>query len=72
MVAGVNYTLTNQGDGYYLISLETTALNGLGYTSVQVRAEWSGGAPYHNNANLDVNVYVTKREANVEIITPPT
>jgi hypothetical protein len=72
LVAGVDYSLTNQGNGYYLVSLETTALDGLAYTTVQVRAVWSGGAPYHNNANLDVNVYVTKREANVEIITPPT
>ena len=71
LTAGVDYALTNQADGYYLISLETTALNGLGYTTVQIRAVWSGGAPYHNNATLDVNVYVTKREANVEIITPP-
>jgi hypothetical protein len=72
LTAGVNYTLTNQGNGYYLISLETTALNGLGYTTIQVRAVWSGGVPYHNNATLDVNVYVTRREANVEIVTPPT
>ncbi|MHA3963835.1 MAG: hypothetical protein AM325_009860 [Candidatus Thorarchaeota archaeon SMTZ1-45] len=72
LTEGVHYVLTNQGNGYYLFTLETTALDGLAYTTVQVRAIWSGGAPYHDNANLNVDVYVTRREANVEIITPPT
>jgi hypothetical protein len=72
LTAGVDYDLTDQGNGFYLISLDTTALDGLAYTSIQVRAIWTSGAPYHDNANLDINVYVTRREANVEIVTPPT
>ncbi|MGY5854997.1 MAG: DUF2341 domain-containing protein, partial [Candidatus Thorarchaeota archaeon] len=72
LAAGVDYTLMNQGNGYYLISLDTTALDGLDYTTIQVRATWTTGAPYHDNANLDIDVYVTRREANIEIVTPPT
>ncbi|OLS22470.1 MAG: hypothetical protein ThorAB25_25490, partial [Candidatus Thorarchaeota archaeon AB_25] len=72
LTAGVDYDLTVQGNGFYLISLDTTALDGLAYTTIQVRATWTSGAPYHDNANLDVDVYVTRREANVEIVTPPT
>ena len=69
---GTDYTLTDQGNGYYLITLNTTALDGLGFTTVQVRAFWTSGSPYHDNAVLDVDVYVTNREANVEVTTPPT
>jgi hypothetical protein len=72
LTSGVDYDLTNVGSGFYLISLDTTALDGLGYTTIQVRASWTGGAPYHDNANLAVDIYVTRREANVEVVTPPT
>jgi hypothetical protein len=72
LAAGVDYDLTDQGNGFYLISLDTTALDGLAYTTIQFRATWTSGAPYHDNASLDVDVYVTRREANVEIVTPPT
>jgi hypothetical protein len=69
---GTDYSLTVEGGGYYLFTLNTTSLNGLGTTTVQVRAFWSSGSPYHDDATLDVNVYVTRREANIEITTPPT
>ncbi|MHA2396048.1 MAG: hypothetical protein ACXAC0_05040 [Candidatus Thorarchaeota archaeon] len=71
LTLNVDFTLTDQGAGFYLISLDTTALDGLGYTSIQVRASWTSGAPYHDNANLGVDIYETKREANVEVVTPP-
>jgi hypothetical protein len=70
---GTDYTLTNQGNGYYLISVSTTAIGVLGFTTLNVTATWNPAtAPFHDNADVNVNVYVTRREANVEIITPPT
>jgi hypothetical protein len=73
LTPGVNYTLTYQGNGYYLISVSTTALDGLGYTILNVEATWNPAiSPFHDNANVDVSIYVTKREANVEITAPPS
>jgi hypothetical protein len=70
---GSDYTVTNLGNGYYLISVTTTALGALGYTTLNVQATWNPAtAPYHNNANVDVSIYVTRRETNVELVTPPS
>jgi hypothetical protein len=70
---GTDYTLTYQGNGYYLVSVNTTAIGALGFTTLNVTATWNPAtAPFHDNANVNVNVYVTGREANVEITTPPT
>ncbi|MFW9787176.1 MAG: hypothetical protein ACFFE2_09520 [Candidatus Thorarchaeota archaeon] len=72
LTPGTDYILSFEGNGLYFVTLNTTALGGIGSTTIQVRAFWTGGSPYHDDATLDVNVYVTKREANVEITTPPT
>ncbi len=69
---GTDYTLVYQGNGYYLISVDSTKLDGLGLTTLNVEALWTSGAPYHDSADVDVSIYVTKREANVEITVPPT
>ena len=69
---GSDFFVTAEGSGVYLITLNTTALDGLAYTTVEVRAIWSSGSPNHDNANVDIDIYVTNRETNVEITNPPT
>jgi hypothetical protein len=72
LIQGTDYTLVYQGSGYYLLSVDSTKLDGLGITTLNIEAQWTSGAPYHDSADVDVNIYVTKREANVEITVPPT
>ncbi len=72
LVEGTDFIATNLGNGYYLISLNTSALDGLAYTEITVHALWTGDSPYHNDAEADVNIYVTMRETNIEITNPPT
>ncbi|MBY8999047.1 MAG: hypothetical protein KGD60_15075, partial [Candidatus Thorarchaeota archaeon] len=73
LVQGADYTLTYQGNGFYLLSVNSTKLDGLGLTTLTIQATWNPLlAPYHDNAEVDVSIYVTKREANVEITVPPS
>ncbi|MHA1423113.1 MAG: hypothetical protein ACTSSD_13565 [Candidatus Thorarchaeota archaeon] len=73
LVNGVDYTWTNSGEGIFQISVITTALDGgLGVTSITVQAIWSGGEPFHNDAEVDIDLTVIKRATNVEIVTPPS
>jgi hypothetical protein len=73
LVLGPDFTVTPQGNGYYLISVDTTKLDGLGLTSLTVTTYWNPAqSPYHDNASVGVGVYVTRREANVEVTAPPS
>jgi hypothetical protein len=72
LVLGTNYTITDDGGGYYTISVNTTALDWLGITAVDVFATWTGGSPYHEDADVTVSIRVTKRETNVEVTVPPS
>ncbi|MGY5862588.1 MAG: LamG-like jellyroll fold domain-containing protein [Candidatus Thorarchaeota archaeon] len=72
LVQGTDYLISNNGGGYYTISVNTTALDGLGITAVDVFATWTGGSPYHEDADVTISIRVTKRETNVEITVPPS
>jgi hypothetical protein len=71
LVPGTNYSITDNGGGYYTISVNTTVLDGLGITEIDVFATWIGGSPYHEAADRTISIRVTKRESNVEITVPP-
>ncbi|MFW9794357.1 MAG: hypothetical protein ACFFEE_08645, partial [Candidatus Thorarchaeota archaeon] len=69
---GTQYTIVSEGNGFYTILVNTTALNGIGLTQIRVEATWNPvESPYHDNADLILNAYTTRRETNVEITTPP-
>ncbi|MGY5858004.1 MAG: DUF2341 domain-containing protein [Candidatus Thorarchaeota archaeon] len=72
LVNGVDFTWSNSGGGVFQINVLTTALDGLGVTSITVQATWSSGAPFHNDAEVDIDLTTTERTTNVEIITPPS
>jgi hypothetical protein len=71
LVEGTDYLITNDGSGYYTISVNTTALDGLGLTEIDIFATWIGASPYHEDADMTVSIRVTKRDTNVEITVPP-
>ena len=72
LVLGNDYFYSNIGGGVYEIIVQTTALNGLGVTTITVQVSWIGGAPYHDDASINIDLSVTQRTTNVEIVTPPS
>ncbi|MFW9811495.1 MAG: hypothetical protein ACFFF9_03500 [Candidatus Thorarchaeota archaeon] len=69
---GTQYSIVNEGNGYYLVHVNTTALDGIGLTQIRVQATWNPvQSPYHDNAELLLNTYTVRRETNVEITTSP-
>ncbi len=69
---GVDYQVSEVGSGSYLITVETTALDGIAITQIVVKANWTLGTPYHNNATMSLSLRVVRRETNVEIEVPPS
>jgi hypothetical protein len=68
---GTDFLYTVLGSGLYEIAVLTTALDGIGVTSIQVQGNWTAGSPYHNNATLELDLTVIRRITNVEIVVPP-
>jgi hypothetical protein len=69
---GSEYFYSHLGGGVYRIIVQSTVLDGLGVTGITVQANWTGGTPYHDDADLMIDLTVSERTTNVEIITPPT
>ncbi len=69
--AGIDYSAIEVSAGLWSVSVNTTALDGLGITEVQVRANWSNTSPHHDNATLTVSLRTIRRQTNVEVISPP-
>ena len=57
--------------GVYIIQVNTSALYGLGSAQIKANAIWTGGAPYYDDATLNVSVTVIRRPTNIEIVSPP-
>jgi hypothetical protein len=72
LILGTDYVYSDAGSGYYDISVNTTALDGLGITQITVLANWTGGSPYHDNASLSLDLSVIRRATNVIIVVPPS
>ena len=73
LTLGTQYTVTDNGGGSYTVAVNTTALGGLGLTQVTVYAKWNPSTPpYHANASLSLSLRVVKRDASVQVISPPT
>ncbi|NHJ13354.1 MAG: hypothetical protein EAX95_06735 [Candidatus Thorarchaeota archaeon] len=72
LTQGLHYFVTAGVPGVYYISLNTTALDGLGLFKVRARAIWPGGQPFHDNAARNVTVSVVRRQAEVELVSPPS
>ncbi|MFX0053483.1 MAG: LamG-like jellyroll fold domain-containing protein [Candidatus Hermodarchaeota archaeon] len=73
LTQGIDYLVSNLGVGVYLISVNTTALDGLGTTVIDVFANWNpSNRPYHDDAAVSVSIVTTERDANVQILVPPS
>ncbi|MFW9912239.1 MAG: LamG-like jellyroll fold domain-containing protein [Candidatus Thorarchaeota archaeon] len=73
LTQGTNYSVSNLGDGIYLISVNTTALDGLGTTVLDVFANWNpSNRPYHDDADVSVSIVTTERDTDVQILVPPS
>jgi hypothetical protein len=72
LTLGVEYQVSVVGSGSYLITVETTALDEIGITQIVVKANWTLGTPYHNNATMSLSLRVIRRETNVDIEVPPS
>ncbi len=71
LTSGVDYTFSDDLDGYYTINVDTTALDGLGSTNVRIYANWTG-TPYHDNASLSINLVVTRRVTDIVVVSTPS
>jgi len=68
----VDYGILPLGNGQYQVSLLTSALGAPGSKTILVNANWSAGAPYYAESQLNVGITVTGRPAGVEIVVPPS
>ncbi len=66
----VNYFVSYQGNGWYLVSINTTALGGLGSYEIDIVASWTG-IPYYTDNSRTVEVVVTLRNAKLTIVKTP-
>ncbi|MBD3158833.1 MAG: DUF2341 domain-containing protein, partial [Candidatus Lokiarchaeota archaeon] len=72
LLIDTDYFVSTGTPGTYIVSLNTSSLGGLGIFIVNVTADWLNTAePYHNDASRNVTISVTRRNAEVEILSPP-
>jgi hypothetical protein len=67
----IDYTIIEVTAGLYTISVNTSVLGVPGTKTLQVIADWSGGAPHYRDAQRNIIVPVTERPTNVEIVFSP-
>ena len=73
LTQGTHYLVSNLGGGIYLIAVNTTVLDGLGTTVLDVFAIWNpSNRPYHDDADTSVSIVTTKRDAMVQLLIPPS
>jgi hypothetical protein len=72
LTLNVDFWVIEGAAGEYNIYLDSAVLSTLTVHDVRVTAIWSGGTPYHDNAQRNVSVSVTRRTARVEIVSPAT
>ncbi|MHA2015002.1 MAG: hypothetical protein ACTSUH_04550 [Candidatus Thorarchaeota archaeon] len=71
LASGTEYIVTDQSDGSYVISILTSALDGIGTTQLTIWANWTSGVPHYGNASTLTDITVTRRPTSVEIVSPP-
>ncbi|MGY5881355.1 MAG: LamG domain-containing protein, partial [Candidatus Thorarchaeota archaeon] len=72
LILNSEYFYSNLGGGVFEIIVQTSSLDGLGATSITVQAAWIGGSPFHDDAEVDLDLTVIERTTNVEITIPPS
>ncbi|MHA3962070.1 MAG: LamG-like jellyroll fold domain-containing protein [Candidatus Thorarchaeota archaeon SMTZ1-45] len=73
LVEGVDYVLQSPADGFYFISLNTTALGPAGTTvNLVLRASWTSNAPYYSTSIISLTLSVTKRNSVTETLVSTT
>ncbi|TFG98866.1 MAG: hypothetical protein E4H14_20605, partial [Candidatus Thorarchaeota archaeon] len=70
LVEDVDFFVIDGVPGVYTMYIDSAVLGALGTYSINVAAIWSGGAPYHNNAQRAVSVTTIRRTATVDILEP--
>ncbi|MFW9964718.1 MAG: hypothetical protein ACFFCX_14215, partial [Candidatus Sifarchaeia archaeon] len=71
LTPAIDYEITEVSPGQYAISVDSSVLGPPGVKTIQVIASWSAGQPYYSNAQRNINIPVTERPSNVEIVFPP-
>ncbi|MFW9861993.1 MAG: DUF2341 domain-containing protein, partial [Candidatus Thorarchaeota archaeon] len=71
LVEGIEYFVSAIPGGEYYISIDSLSLAELGSHTVQVRANWLLGEPYHRNSSLSVGLSIVERAARTDIVVPP-
>ncbi|MFW9849577.1 MAG: hypothetical protein ACFFF4_10560 [Candidatus Thorarchaeota archaeon] len=72
LTLGTEYLYSALGNGYYTLSVDSTALPGLGANTVSVWANWTSGSPYHENATFDLDLVVIHRSTDVVYVISPS
>ncbi|MGY5862977.1 MAG: hypothetical protein RTV41_00090 [Candidatus Thorarchaeota archaeon] len=65
------YNVVPGSVGYYIITVDTSALGSPTSYPLTVHADWFG-SPYHTNMTRDITVLVRERETNIDITIPPS
>ncbi len=72
LVEGTDFFVSTGDAGTYFISLNTSSLGAPGSYIITVTADWlDSAAPYYKDAVRNVTASVTRRSAEVEILSPP-
>jgi hypothetical protein len=67
---GVNYFVTDYGDGDYMISISTIALGNFGPYSITVTVNWTGSPFYMERVRI-VDIEVSRRPASITVSKSP-
>ncbi|MCF2136311.1 MAG: DUF2341 domain-containing protein [Candidatus Thorarchaeota archaeon] len=71
LTQGTEFLVATSSGGVYIVSVLTSALDGIGTTQITVKGNWTGGSPYYGNTSSLVNIGVTHRPTNVKIVSLP-
>ena len=67
----IDYDIIEVSAGLFAISVDSSVLGPPGVKTLQVIANWSAGPPHYSDAQRTINIPVTERPSNVEIVFPP-
>ncbi|MBD3405207.1 MAG: hypothetical protein GF411_03610 [Candidatus Lokiarchaeota archaeon] len=70
LVLNDNYWYVDQGDGYYVISIDTEALGNFGTYTISVTADYTG-SPFYQSRSRDVNIEVSRRIVSLIVSKSP-
>lgn len=70
LVLNDNYWVTDEGDGHYIISIDTVALGNFGTYTISITAGFTG-SPYYQTRVRDVDIEVSRRIVSLTVSKSP-